>query len=162
MPHYHHKHGGKKLHPTIIESFLSKDHSVYPPTWTRLKPDPARGAEGLAQELGDTEHIAVAFTEDGHPVACSGVLPFRGENWINEVDKKSDVELANSESSKTADSLNSNIATITDWKICCFCVHPSQRSRGISCRLLDELIAFTRPKGATRLLAADETGSSWP
>lgn len=140
----------------INESYQVKKFYVFPLTWIRLDVDPAKGAKGLANELGDNGHLAVAFTQDNHPVACGGVLPFRGENWINEAFKKTDAELANRQARSE---------TISDWETCCFCVHPSGRGHWLSHQVLDELILFLKAKGGKRLFsnyARDETGEFWP
>ena len=148
------------MHKMIIESYKTEQHPAFPPTWTRLNPDPAKGAAGLAQELGDRGHLFVIFSpdeDDSIPVACSGLLPFRGENWIDEVVKpnSSDAEIANGALTESN----------TDWETCCFCIHPSARGRGLTYLLLDELVAFAKAKGAKRLISnyiAEETGSLWP
>ena len=147
-----------ELHPIIIESFLNKNYSVFPPTWTRLDLDIIKGAEGLANELGDNGHFAVAFTKENKPVACGGVLPFRGENWINEAFTKTDAELSQTVV-KTGD------GAIPQWEICCFCVQPAARGTGLSHQLIDNLVDFIKAKGATKLFtnyAKDETGRFWP
>ena len=100
--------------------------------------------------------MAVAFADD-QLAACGGVLPFRGNNWINEVEQKGDEELANGANATDVDA-------ISDWEICCFCVNPSSRGQGLSRRLLDTLIAFVKPRGAQRLIcnhAEIETGDYW-
>ena len=148
----------------IIESFLNKNYSVFPPTWTRLNDDVSKGAEGLAKELGDDGYLAVLLTDEDKPVACGGVLPYRGDNWINEVDAKSDEELANS--SKIANQANqgSDSSAISAWEICCFCVHPYARGQGFAHQLLGALVDFIKAKGGKRLFtnyAIDETGDFW-
>src|ERR1700761_6773677 len=132
-----------QLHSMINESFLNKDISVYPPTWTRLNADPTKGAQGLANELGERGHVIVLFNSRNDPIACSGVLPFRGEKWVHDVGKKSDAELANGETTKNAADISTpHQDSIADWEVCCFCVHPSQRGRRLGYRLVDELLAF--------------------
>jgi GNAT superfamily N-acetyltransferase len=154
------------LHAMIIDAFLTKDYSVFPPTWTRLDPDQAKGAEGLKNELGNQGIFVVIFKTDGQPIACSGALPFRGENWINEVEEKDDAEIANGAVVQPEDETTTPDATsVPDWETCCFCVHPSQRGQGLAYRLIDELVALIRPRGAKRLIsnyAVDETGGFWP
>lgn len=145
-----------ELHTMINESYSVKNCYMFPPTWTRLNLDPVKAAEGLANELGDNGHIAVAFNEEGHPVACGGVLPYRGANWINAAFKKSDADLANAQTGSEH---------IVDWETCCFCVHPSGRGHWLSHQVLEELVRFVREKGGTRLFtnyARDETGEFWP
>lgn len=145
-----------ELHAVILESYRVKNSSVFPLTWTRLNVDPAKGAESLANELGKHGHFAIAFTDERQPIACGGVLPFRGENWINDAFNKTDAELVASQRP---------LETYTDWEVCCFCVHPSARGQGVSSQLLDELSAFLKAKGGERLFtgyARDETGQFWP
>jgi GNAT superfamily N-acetyltransferase len=153
----------------IIDSFRNKNYSVFPPTWTRLDPDPAKGAEGLAKELGDNGHFAVIYSDEGvysregMPLACSGFLPYRGDNWINEVDSKSDEQLANA--SNTTDNLELLGEKISSWEICCFCVHPSHRGKGLSQQLLAILVEYIQLRGGGQLFsnyAIDETGEFWP
>ena len=150
----------------IIESFLHKDFSAFPPTWTRLNTDTAKGADGLARELGDSGHMFAVFKDGGDPIACTGVLPFRGENWINDAEKEGDAKVAKGEVTKIEGVSNApNENSIPDWETCCFCVHPSQRGQGLTHLLLAELVAFIKPKGAKRLLsnyAIEETGELWP
>ena len=154
------------LHPMINQAFLSKDHSVFPPSWTRLNSEPTKGANGLIHELGDKGIFLVVFGGDGRPVACSGALPFRGENWINDVDGKHDADSTRDTQTAASDLHTSNdlLMDIPDWEICCFCVDPSERKRGLARRLLKELEAVIKPKGAKRLIsnyAVDETGDFW-
>jgi GNAT superfamily N-acetyltransferase len=148
----------------IVESFLNKNYSVFPPTWTRLNDDVSKGAEGLAKELGDDGHLAVLFASDGKPVACGGVLPYRGDNWINEVDAKSDEELANASKIANKASQGSETGSTVAWEICCFCIHPTARGKGLTHQLLDALIEFIKTKGGRRLFtnyAIDEIGGFW-
>ena len=150
----------------IVAAFLKNKFSAFPSTWTRLNDDTQKGAEGLAQELGDKGHIIIISSDEGTPVACSGVLPFRGENWINDIDHKSDVELAKGEIAGTGGGTSAPQTEnqIVDWETCCFCIHPSARGLGISHQLLDTLVAFIKPKGAKRLMSnysVEETGEFW-
>lgn len=141
----------------INQAYLTKDHSVFPPTWNRLDPDPVKGAKGLIDELGEHGVFMVIMSDTG-PVACSGVLPFRGDNWINEAFQKSDAELHNAVNSTSTND-------VPDWETCCFCVAVSERGRGLARRLLQELEVLVRQKGGERLLsnyAVDETGDFWP
>ena len=149
----------------IIESFRNKNYSVFPPNWTRLHPDPAKGAEGLVKELGENGHFAVIFSDEVIPIACGGVLPYRGDNWINEVDTKSDEQLANGSKANNQDDLGAGDKKILAWEICCFCVDPSHRGKGLSQRLLATLVQSVKLKGGRRLFtnyAIDETGTFWP
>ena len=72
----------ESLHSTIIQAFKRKDIQAFPPSWTRLDPDPAIGISGLGRELGDQGFIIVLLV-DGEATGCSGFLPFRGNDWIN-------------------------------------------------------------------------------
>lgn len=146
------------LHRMINEAYEVKDVYIFPQTWTRLNLDPVKGAQSLANELGDNGHFAIAFTEEDQPVACGGVLPYRGDNWINEAFKKTktDRELANGQS---------NNDVILDWETCCWCVHPSGRGQWLSHQILEKFTTFLRGKGAKRLFTnyvRDETGAFWP
>lgn len=150
-----------KLHSVIIAAFLHKPDNVtvFPPDWKRLPDDPTTAAHSLASELGDRGHLAVVL-ENGEPIACSGILPYRGDAWIDEAQRgKSDADIANAASSReTGDK-------VADWEICCFCVSPSYRQQGLSHSLLSYLESFVRPRGSKRLYAnyaEIETGSFWP
>ena len=127
---------------------------------------PRKAPEGLSEELGPKGHLAVIFSNERKPIASSGVLPFRGDNWINEAFKKGDAELGNGEVKEAKfDSTEPDTDMIADWETCCFCVHPSQRGRGLSHQLIDLLSEVIKPKGAKRLLSnysIDETGDFWP
>lgn len=69
----------QSLHIMINDAFHNKRHSVYPPSWLRLDADPNRAAEGLSHELGPNGHFAVVLSEERKPIACGGVLPYRGD-----------------------------------------------------------------------------------
>lgn len=160
------QHWWPDLYSMIIASVLNKNICVYPPTWMRLREEPQQGALGLAQELGVDGCIAVVFSSHrGSPIACSGILHlFRGKNWIYETsEEKSNAEVTLSTADgSTSDSDGKEVAA--DWRICCFCVHPLHRGRGLSYLLLDSLITFLKAKGAKRLLStysARETGEFW-
>jgi len=106
----------------------------------------------------------VIFSSDGRPIACGGVLPYRGDNWINEVDTKSDEELANGSKADGQEYPESVGHEVLAWEICCFCVHPSHRGKGLSQQLLATLGEFIKLKGGHRLFsnyAIDETGEFW-
>lgn len=155
------------LHSTIIAAFQRKDIQAFPPTWTRLNPDAATGAEGLADELGPHGQLVVIF-EDKNPIACSGVLPFRGEDWTKDVrSADSEAEVANGEITKSiphAADDESDVVT-KDWEICCFCVHPNHRGQGLARQLLDTVLSTIMRTGAKRLIAnysLEETGAFWP
>ncbi|EMC99105.1 hypothetical protein BAUCODRAFT_22392 [Baudoinia panamericana UAMH 10762] len=123
------------LHQTIITAYKRKDIQAFPLSWTRLPSNPAHGAEGLATELGPHGDIVVVF-EDGKPIACSGVLPFRGENWMSGVDDRdSEAAVAKGEITKPT-------------------LEPQPK-----------LIAHIKPEGGKRLIAnysIEETGNFWP
>lgn len=147
-----------ELHAIINEAYASKpnDYSVFPQTWSRLDPDPAKGGKGLTDELGDSGHFAIAFDSDDRPIACGGVLPYRGDNWINEAFEKSDAELANRNVRDTAS---------TDWETCCWCVKPSARGKRLSYQILDALVPFLKAQGGERFYTnyvLNETGDFWP
>ena len=146
------------MHSMILEAYKVKDFGVFPEDWGRLDPESTKGGSGFRAELGERGQLITAFTEDGRPVACSGVMPWRGPNWVNDAFYKSDEELASARVASNGDS-------IPDWEICCFCVYPSQRGKGLSYKVVDKLMDVIRPLGAKRLLtnyAIDETGDFWP
>lgn len=152
------------LHQNIISAFLHKPENltVFPPDWKRLPDDPGKAAEGLTSELGDRGHLAVVLQDDEQPIACSGILPYRGDTWIDDAQSgKSDADIANTAPSSS----RSGEEGIADWEICCFCVSPAHRRRGLSRELLAFLESFTKAHGGKRLYAnyADiETGAFWP
>lgn len=148
----------------INEAYWGKKSSVFPIEWGRLDANPERGAEELSKELGAKGKFAVIFSDDGQPVACSGVLPYRGNNWVNEVASKTDEERAKGWSSSTDKDLKLGDEGIDDWEVCCFCVHPSQRGQGLSPQLVTSLVECIRPMGGKRLFtmyAIEETGPFW-
>jgi len=159
------------LHSTIIKAFKRNDIQAFPPTWTRLNPDPVLGANGLAKELGPSGSLVVLF-EDDIPVACSGILPSRGENWINETSKahhngRCNVRDETATASPTLPAKASDFleSTLSDWEICCFCIDPRYRKLGLSRVLLTALLQVLEPLGARRLIAhysIEETGDFWP
>lgn len=148
------------LHDIIIAAFLHKPENVtvFPPDWKRLPDDPAIAARSLASELGDRGHLMVLI-KDETPLACAGVLPYRGDNWINDAQiGKADADIANNASVNSAD-------RDEEWEVCCFCVSLSSRRQGLSHHLLGHVEAFIRERGAKRLFtnyAEVETGSFWP
>jgi GNAT superfamily N-acetyltransferase len=151
----------ESLHGTIIQSFKRKDIQAFPPSWTRLNPDPAIGISGLSQELGAHGHIAVLLV-DGETVGCGGFLPFRGNDWINKEKSASnlphDSDVSNIESERP-------LPAPHEWEICCFCVHPDHRKQGLSKTLLKAIEAAIRQMGGQRLAAnysSVETGDFWP
>ncbi|KAK3075177.1 hypothetical protein LTR53_001708 [Teratosphaeriaceae sp. CCFEE 6253] len=155
------------LHATINEAYLSRDVAAIPKSWGRLNSDPKLGAASFVNELGPKGHLAVIFLDD-RPIACSGFLPFRGENWILEAQEPgSGTELASGEltSRDPPEQVAEFKDDIPDWEVCCFCVHPEQRGSGLSRLLVDMLIDAIKPRGAKRLIAnysPEETGEFWP
>ena len=160
------------VHRMINMAFARKDVHVFPLSWTRLDADSLLGAEGLAEELGQTGHFGVVFF-DGNPVVCGGVLPFRREDWLNPM-HKSDGEAiaANGEIAmkdhQVATKHNSREQTdgqhVPEWMICCFCIHPDYRRRGLGHVMLNVLVDFIKDRGARRLVAnyaIEESGKYW-
>jgi GNAT superfamily N-acetyltransferase len=149
------------LHRTIIEAFKRKDIQAFPPSWTRLDPDPAIGIGRLAGELGPHGYLTVIIV-DGRSAGCGGFLPFRGSDWINNVKS---VESPGDNSNPEPASAKSCDAPIQEWEICCFCVHPEYRNQGLSRRILEHIISAVREKGGKRLASnysEEETGDFWP
>lgn len=137
---------------------------MYPPSWLRLNADPKKGAEGLTNELGSSGYLAVAFSENGEPVACGGILPYRGDGWINAAFVENPD--GRSTSSWDAEQAKKGLTdgTSTSWEICCFCTHPSERRKGLSHQLIQALKNFAKSKHGERLYtnyARDETGVFW-
>ncbi|GAB1741609.1 hypothetical protein NU219Hw_g7030t1 [Hortaea werneckii] len=164
------------LHSTIIKAFKREDIQAFPPTWTRLNPDPVLGAHGLAKELEPCGSLLVVLFDDhGVPVACSGLLPARGEDWINETSAAAHPNGRNARDETATASPTIPVpaklfsseeeGTRTDWEICCFCVDTRYRKLGLSRVLLTALIQVLEPLGAKRLVAnysIEETGDFWP
>lgn len=154
----------ESLHVRIIEAFQRKDLQAFPPSWTRLDPDPTIGINHLAiQELGPKRSIAVILI-DGGPAGCGGVLPFRGNDWINKEKSVDELpgETTASDPHAHADRLHHETE---EWEICCFCIHPMYRKLGLSKILLDAMQTDIRRKGGKRLAAnysKEETGDYWP
>jgi GNAT superfamily N-acetyltransferase len=149
------------LHGTVIQSFKRKDIQAFPPSWTRLNPDPASGISGLSRELGAHGHIAVILI-DGETVGCGGFLPFRGNDWINK--EKSAEDSPHHYIPSDADA-EPPLPAPQEWEICCFCVHPDYRKQGLSKTLLNAIEAAIRQQGGQRLAAnysSIETGDFWP
>lgn len=151
----------ESLHSTIIQAFKRKDIQAFPSSWTRLNPDPAIGISGLGSELGDRGYLVVLLA-DGEAMGCSGFLPFRGNDWINQ--ETSQTEL--SENSETLDSQCKQPHTPPEeWEVCCFCIHPDYRNQGLSKVLLKAVEAAVRDQGGLRLAvnySLIETGDFWP
>jgi len=151
----------KSLHRTIVESFKRKDIQAFPPSWIRLDPDPAIGIERLAEELGPYGYLAVILI-DGKPAGCGGFLPFRGNDWINEVKS---VKTPGDSSNPERVPGNLSTASTPEWEICCFCVHPQYRKQGLSRLLLSTIISVVQEEGGKRLASnysEEETGDFWP
>jgi GNAT superfamily N-acetyltransferase len=150
----------ESLHSTIIRSFTRKDIQAFPPSWTRLNPDPASGISGLSQELGAHGHIAVLLA-DSEAVGCGGFLPFRGNDWIN---KEQSVEDAPNDLTTANGKSEQGYSSTPEWEICCFCIHPDHRKQGLSKTLLKAIEAAIRQQGGQRLAAnfsTIETGDFW-
>lgn len=149
-----------RLYAVIISAFLHKPENVtvFPPDWKRLPDDPTTAAERLTSELGDRGHLAVVLQHDEQPIAGSGILPYRGDTWINDAqDGKGHADIANA--------ARSGDDGVADWEVCCFCVSPSHRRQGLSRDLLAFLESFTKARGGKRLYAnyaEIETGAFWP
>lgn len=152
-----------QLHQVIITAFLHKPENVtvFPPDWKRLPDDTSTAAQSLASELGDRGHLAVLL-ESQQPIACAGILPYRGDSWIDDVHSgKSDADIANAATFPSRGEGDG----VAEWEVCCFCVSPAHRGRGISYRLLESLDNFIKARGAKRLYAQYaeiETGVFWP
>jgi GNAT superfamily N-acetyltransferase len=149
------------LHRTIIEAFKRKDIQAFPPSWTRLHPNPTIGIDRLAGELGPHGYLNVILIY-GQPAGCGGFLPFRGNDWINRVKS---VESPGDSSSPEQASGNLCNAPNPEWEICCFCVHPEYRNQGLSRLVLEDIISSVREKGGKRLASnysEEETGDFWP
>lgn len=155
------------LHSTIILSYQRKDIMAFPPSWTRLDAEAIAGARGLSQELGPRGKLVVML-DQGTPIACAGVEPFRGEEWVNDV-AGLEPPLNNKPAMSDSDIHTRNPQAggdlIQDWEICCFCVHPYCRGQGISHILVNNVLEVVKPLGAKRLIAnysIEETGVMWP
>ena len=151
----------ESLHSTIIRAFKRKDIQAFPPSWTRLNPDPAIGISGLGKELGDQGYLAVLLL-DGDAIGCSGLLPFRGNDWINK--EKSQVDLLLDSESQDSECEQPHSAT-EEWEVCCFCVHPDYRYQGLSKLLLKAVEVAVHDQGGQRLAvnySSIETKDFWP
>ncbi len=72
--------------------------------------------------------------------------------------------MANGEIARIANEISA-ATNFESWEICYSCVAPSYRGSGLARRLLEELEALIKPKGAKRLLTsyvAEKTGDFWP
>lgn len=148
-----------ELHSLIITSFRRPDQKAFPPSWTRSKFDPIEGVNSFAEELGPSGQLIVVF-HDEHHVASSGIVPFRGVDWINDIDGQ-----PKQENGSTPELQSSPSEPCADWEICCFCVHPAARGRGLGHSLLDALTSLVRKQGGQRLIAnysIGATGNFWP
>ena len=151
----------ESLHSTIIQAFKRKDIQAFPPSWTRLNPDPAIGISGLASELGDQGYLVVLLL-DGEAVGCSGFLPFRGNGWIDREQSVTDLH----DGCTSSDSVSERSRPPPEeWEVCCFCIHPEYRRQGLSKTLLKAVEAATRDQGGRRLAvnySSIETKDFWP
>ena len=151
----------ESLHSTIIQAFKRKDIQAFPPSWTRLNPDPAIGISGLGKELGDQGYLVVLLV-NGEAVGCSGFLPFRGNDWINK--EKSQGKLPEDYKPLHSERVKSHTAP-EEWEVCCFCIHPNYRYQGLSRVLLKAVEAAVREQGGQRLAvnySSIETKDFWP
>ncbi|GIZ42074.1 hypothetical protein CKM354_000535400 [Cercospora kikuchii] len=155
------------LHLTINAAFQNKDHSAFPPTWTRLPQDPDIAAERLAGELGSEGVLAVALLEN-NPVACAGVVPFRGPNWIDDANAASGSNEGASAPNVPAEQHVRNedptSSVVEDWELCCVCVHPIHRRAGLSTLVIKAIEDLVKQRGAVRLntmYSTAETGDYW-
>ncbi|KAF2716278.1 hypothetical protein K431DRAFT_21191 [Polychaeton citri CBS 116435] len=162
------------LHRVIETSFRNQDIRAFPASWHRLHPNPEVAGPKLAKELGPHGQLGIVFKND-KPVACGGVVPFRGENWVNEA-KDAGAAAENADGrvveldtmperpSAPHPSLDTS-GHSRDWEICCFCVHPDHRRQGLGELLLQRLISFVLERDAARLFAGfsiEESGDYWP
>lgn len=152
------------LHFTINTSFKSKDFAAFPSSWERLPSDSAVAARSLADELGPDGILAVVLI-DGRPVACGGVTPFRGDNWIDAV-KSADhaQELEEPPADPRPRQATGQPFEMEGWELCCVCVHPRHRRWGWSEKIIDALEHAVKPRGATRLISTyvkEEIGEYW-
>lgn len=153
----------KALHSSIIEAFQREDIQAFPPSWTRLDPNPAIGISRLAEELGPYGYLAVVLA-DGEPVGCGGFLPCRGNDWINK-EKKADNTPEDVKTSQSGANVDKPRHVFTEWEICCFCIHPRHRKLGLSKALLNAMETSIRKNGGKRLatnFSKVETGYYWP
>lgn len=153
----------KALHSNIIEAFQRKDIQTFPPSWTRLDPNPAIGISRLAEELGPYGYLAVVLA-DGEPVGCGGFLPFRGNDWINK-EKSADNTSEDVKTSQSGANVDDPRHVFPEWEICCFCIHPRHRKLGLSKVLLNAIETSIRKNGGKRLatnFSKVETGDYWP
>ncbi|KAM0720419.1 hypothetical protein Q7P37_004555 [Cladosporium fusiforme] len=150
------------LHDTIIKAFKRKDIQAFPPSWTRLKHDPAVGIAHLAAaELGPHGTIAVLFI-NGQPVGCGGSLPFRGNDWISN-EKSADATSGDIVADKPLNKTQPQRAD--QYELCCFCIHPDYRKQGLSRLLLDAIAFAVRKDGAKELVvnySVEEAEEFWP
>jgi GNAT superfamily N-acetyltransferase len=151
----------ESLHSTIIQAFKRKDIQAFPPSWTRLNPDPVIGISGLGKELGDQGYLVVLLV-NGNAIGCSGFLQFRGNDWINKEKSKSELP----DDSEPLNSACGRPHTASEeWEVCCFCIHPNYRHQGLSRILLKAVEAAVRDQGGQRLAvnySSIETKDFWP
>lgn len=149
------------LHSTVIQAFKRKDIQAFPPSWTRLNPDPVTGISGLGSELGAHGYIAILLL-DGEPLGCGGFLPFRGNDWINKETSGMDTPDNGVASGPVSEQPS---AEPEEWEVCCFCIHPDNRKQGLSKKLLHAIEDAVRAHGGRRLAvnySTEETGAFWP
>lgn len=132
-----------------------------PPDWKRLPDESKLAARHFASELGNHGHMIVLLDEiTSAPIASTGVLPYRGKDWLGNAQRgMSDADIANRVFASAGGD------GVPDWKVCCFCVDPSYRGKGLSHYLLRALEKSIKHRGAKRLYASYaevENGSFWP
>lgn len=126
---------------------------LMPLSWNRLNPQAELGAAGLASELGPKGRLVIIL--DGEtPIACSGVEPFRGDDWFG----------ATTYAGTDSKHLSSALAIIEDYEICCFCIHPDYRGKGLARQLVQAVVQSIKVVGARRLISnysVEESGKMW-
>ncbi|KAK6430600.1 hypothetical protein LTR95_013247 [Oleoguttula sp. CCFEE 5521] len=147
------------LHNLILTSYKRKDIQAFPPGWYRLAPNVTQGLSDLGHELGPNGSLVVLLNQKGEPLACAGLEPHRGLNWISHVPKHGD-----SARGTASDRHPQATPDSTGWEICCFCVSPEHRGQGLARQLIDVLCDQTKLRGGRELYAnysVVETGNFW-
>ncbi|KAK6429301.1 hypothetical protein LTR95_014552 [Oleoguttula sp. CCFEE 5521] len=149
------------LHSLILTSYKRKDIQAFPPSWHRLAPDVTQGLSDLGHELGPNGSLILLLSGSGEPIACAGLEPHRGLNWISHVPKHGDS--ANGTTSASTQKPHAASDT-TGWEVCCFCVSPEHRGQGLARTLIDVLCEQAKLRGGNELYAnysVVETGNFW-
>ncbi|CAK1357671.1 uncharacterized protein RHO25_008225 [Cercospora beticola] len=117
--------------------------------------------------LGSEGALAVALLEN-NPVACAGVVPFRGPNWIDAANAASGSNEGASAHNVPAEQRVRNedhkSSVVEDWELCCVCVHPTHRRTGLSTLVTKAMKDLVKQRGALRLntvYSTAETGEYW-